>query len=105
MDFSRLYKASTHGLSAARTNTPTYHALLQAKELTFLNSSSLNRTLVGSNSPAGGIQIYFIAQMWHHSISESFKGRSHTVLIEMTCSQEWWQLSSDSNGDYSYGVA
>jgi hypothetical protein len=29
---------------------------------------------------------------------------SHTVLIEMAFSQEWWQQSSDSKGDYSYGV-
>ena len=43
--------------------------------------------------------------MLYHSFSESFKGKSHTVLIAMACSQEWWQLSSDSNAGYSYGVA
>ena len=82
---------------------PTTHSC-KPKNLQFPYSSSFNRTIFGNNSPGGGIHRYFIVQMWHHSISESFKGRSHTVLIEMACSQEWWPLSSDSNGDYSYGV-
>jgi len=50
MDFSHFHKASNHGLSAARTNMPTYHALLQAKDLHFSYSSSFNRKLVG-NTP------------------------------------------------------
>jgi len=81
---------------------PTTHSC-KPKNLHFSYTSSFNRTLVGKTSPAGGIHRYFIVQMWHHSISECFKCRDHTVLIEMACSQEWWQLSSDSNGYYSYG--
>jgi hypothetical protein len=83
---------------------PTTHSR-KPKNLHFSYSSSFNRKLVGNTSPAEGIHRYFTVQMWHRSISESFKGRSHTVLTEMACSQEWWQLSTDSSGDYSYGVA
>jgi len=66
---------------------PSTHSC-KPKNLHFSYSSAFNRTLVGNTSPAGGIHGYFIVQMWHRSISESFKGKNHTVLIELACSQE-----------------